>query len=290
MTMRKMNIMDMRVVPGDSAYLIYTDETAVLYDSGFAFTGYRLAEKIKEALGARGLDYIFLTHSHYDHVLGSVYVTEYYPEAKVVAGIHTCDVFKRAGAIAKMKELDNAHAKHYGINEYEFKGNNLKVDIVVKEGDVIKAGDLEFEVLEFPGHTKCSIGFYERNAKLLLSSETLGIYHGKGILPISLVGYSLTMQSIEKLKRLEPERILIPHLGIIDKIETEHYLSIVANEFESAKELIIKGLKEGKDREQIIKEFSSAFVRGAIKDIYPEDAAHLNCEIMIGLIEHEFLS
>ena len=62
--MKELQVVDMRVVPGDSAYLIYNDTTAILYDNGFAFTGYALARKIKETLGERKLDYIFLTHSH----------------------------------------------------------------------------------------------------------------------------------------------------------------------------------------------------------------------------------
>lgn len=66
--MQNINITDVRVHPGDSAFLIDDGTTSILYDSGFAFTGYQVAEKIKKHLGNRKLDYIFLTHSHYDHV------------------------------------------------------------------------------------------------------------------------------------------------------------------------------------------------------------------------------
>lgn len=287
--MKNITILDMRVVPGDSAYLVYTDNTAILYDSGFAFTGYALASKIKETLGQRELDYIFLTHSHYDHCLGSAYVKKTYPNAKVVAGVHTAEVFARPHAIAKMKELDNAHARHYEIGEYEFLGDSLKVDVVVNEGDIIKAGDLEFKVLAFPGHTKCSIGFYEVNEKLLLSSETLGIYHGSGILPISLTGFNDTLNSIAKLKTLDIEHLLVPHLGQIDREASKHYLSIVDSEFQKAKELIISSLKAGVEKEEIIEEFGRTFAGGEIQDIYPPDASHLNTSLMIDLIKREFL-
>ena len=84
--MNSINIVDVRVSPGDSGFLIDDGKTVILYDSGFAFTGYAMADKIKEYLGDRKLDYIFLTHSHYDHVLGSVYALKYWPDAKVVAG------------------------------------------------------------------------------------------------------------------------------------------------------------------------------------------------------------
>ncbi|MBQ8178534.1 MAG: MBL fold metallo-hydrolase [Clostridia bacterium] len=284
------NVKDLRVTPGDSAYLIYDDQTAILYDSGFAFTGEKLSLRIKEVLGERKLDYIFLTHSHYDHCLGSAYVLERYPDAKVVAGKHTQEVFLRPHAISKMQELDNAHAKHFGITDYEFKGQGLRVDKVVKEGDKITVGSFDFTVLELPGHTKCSIGFYENNSKILLSNETLGIYHGTGILPVALTGFNDAISSIKKLKALKLKGVLIPHLGIIGEEATKHYLSIVEGEFLRAKELILTHLKNGTDREEIVEDFQNTFIQGAIKDIYPPDAAYLNSLLMIKLIEKEFLS
>ena len=283
-------VKDLRVTPGDSAYLVYDDKIAILYDSGFAFTGERLSQLIKDELGDRKLNYIFLTHSHYDHCLGSAYVLEHYPEAKVVAGKHTAEVFKRAHAIEKMRELDNAHAKHFGIESYDFKGENLRVDMVVSEGDSIKEGNFDFTVLEVPGHTKCSIAFYENNSKVLLSNETLGIYHKEGILPISLTGFNDAIASIKKLKALDLNGVLIPHLGLIDKESTIHYLSIVESEFLKARELILRNLVNGTPREEIIDRFGSKFIKGPIRDIYPPDAARLNTILMIKLIEKEFLA
>lgn len=58
------NIIDMRVVPGDSGFLLDDGETSILYDTGFAFTGEVLAKKVKDYLQNRKLDYIFFTHSH----------------------------------------------------------------------------------------------------------------------------------------------------------------------------------------------------------------------------------
>ena len=48
--MKDIKIIDMRVQPGDSAFLIDDSETAILYDSGFGFTGFALAEKLKNYL------------------------------------------------------------------------------------------------------------------------------------------------------------------------------------------------------------------------------------------------
>ena len=130
-------ITDMRIKSGDSAFLIDDGKTAILYDSGFAFTGFDLAEKIKALLGNRPLDYIFLTHSHYDHVLGSVYVREYWKNAKIVAGEYAASIFAKDSAKSVMRDLDRKFANKCGIFEYLDLVDNLSVDIPVKDGDVI---------------------------------------------------------------------------------------------------------------------------------------------------------
>ncbi len=72
-----------------------------------------------------------------------------------------------------VRELDAKFAEKCGVGDYEFLGDELKVDIAVDEGDIIKAGDMEFEVVNLPGHTRCSVGFYCRRKGLFLSNETL---------------------------------------------------------------------------------------------------------------------
>ena len=84
----------------------------------FGFTGYAVAENIKKCLGERPLDYIFLTHSHYDHALGSAYILRHYPNAKVVAGKYAVDIFKRDGTkiISYIdKKFHNKTSKRQGI-------------------------------------------------------------------------------------------------------------------------------------------------------------------------------
>lgn len=91
--MHTIRITDVRPTMGDSAFLLDDGKTSILYDTGFAFTGPALAVNVKKVLGERSLDYIFLTHSHYDHALGSVYVKKLYPDAVVVAGAYAAKIF-----------------------------------------------------------------------------------------------------------------------------------------------------------------------------------------------------
>lgn len=287
--MNNLKITDVRVNPGDAAFLIDDGKTAIMYDSGFAFTGYKVADRIKNILGNRSLDYIFLTHSHYDHALGSVYAKKLWPDAKIVAGEYATKIFAKPTAKAVMRDLDRKFALKCGVGEYEDLIDELKVDIPVSEGDIIKAGDLEFAVINLPGHTKCSVGYYCPQNKLLLSCETIGVYNGKDdVVPSYLVGYEMTISSIEKAEKLDIEYILAPHYGLLDKEETKFYLQKAKETAASTAKEITDMLKAGKEKEDITEFFMNKFYHGYVKEIYPIDAIELNTGIMIELLKREF--
>lgn len=284
----KLEITDVRAHKGDSAFLIDDGKTAVLYDTGFAFTGFEVAKNIKEILGERTLDYIFLTHSHYDHAAGSAYILDKFPNAKIVASEYTAEVFRREGAKRVMRELDAKFAHTCGVNEYKDLFDNLTVHIPVKDGDTVKAGDMKFTVIELKGHTRCSIGFYLAEEQLLLSNETLGVYDGdKTIVPSYLISYDETIRSIEKVENMDIQYLLLPHYGLLSSKQKDFYLnnakaSAVCT-FEKIRDMILKGAAKA----EIIEAFKDEFYKDNIKGIYPEDAMLLNTGIMISLVAKE---
>ena len=283
-------ITDVRYHKGDAAFLIDDGTTSILYDTGFGFTGYEIAENIKAQLGERQLDYIFLTHSHYDHALGSAYILRHYPTAKVVAAKYAADVFLRDGAKRIMKELDAKFAEKCGVTSYEFLGDELRVDITVNDGDTISAGDMDFKVIALPGHTRCCVGYYCEKEKLFLSNETLGVYDGETtIMPVFLSNFSDMIASIEKAEKLDIAAVVAPHLGMLNKVQTEYYLNNMKTAAQNTADYILDGIRKGCSDEEIIKQYKEKYWHGYIKEIYPEDAATLNTSIMIRLIRNEIL-
>ena len=51
--MNTLKIYDVRVLPGDASFLLVDGKTAILYDAGFGFTGYGIAENIRKIIGSR---------------------------------------------------------------------------------------------------------------------------------------------------------------------------------------------------------------------------------------------
>ncbi len=289
--MQNITITDVRSVPGDSAFLIDDGITAILYDSGFAFTGYAVAENIRKILKDRGLDYIFLTHSHYDHALGSVYVKKLYPKAKIVAGEYAAKIFAKPTARAVMRELDNKFARKCKKEAYEDLIDDLSVDIPVCDGDEISAGKMRFTAVSLPGHTRCSMGFYLSENKLLLGTETLGVYGGENIVvPSYLIGFNTTLESISKAEKMAIDTILVPHYGLLNKAATIKYLKQCRLSAETTAKDIADILRQGGTENDALLYFTEKFYHGYIKKIYPVDAMELNTGIMINLIKKEFLT
>lgn len=288
--MEKIKVYHVGVIDGDSAYLIDDGKTAILYDTSFAFVGDKLTENIKNILGDRPLDYIFLTHSHYDHVLGSVYVKKHYTQAKIVAGEYAAKIFEKPTAKALMRELDKSYALAQGISEYEDLIDNLSVDISVKDNDILVAGDMTFEVLDLPGHTKCSIGFYLKDQKLLLGCETLGLYSGnEDVMPCYLVGYEMAINSINRVRQMDIENVFVSHYGLLNPEETKIYLEKGYENARLVAEDIVEILKNGGSDEDAFEYISNRFYKGRLKEVYPLDAMTLNTNIMINLIKKELL-
>ena len=283
-------IFNVGAVRGSEAFLLINDNSTALIDSGFAFCADEMIANIEKRLNGSKLDNILLTHSHYDHALAVPYIKRHFPNVKVVAGEYTKKIFEKPSAKALMWELDQKFARKNGISEYDNLSDELAVDIPVCDGEIICAGNMKFRALSLPGHTKCSFGYYLESEDMLLSSESLGVYTlEKTVIPSYLVGYKMSLDSIDRIIGLHPEKILIPHYGLVCGEEAADYL---ANARHSAVETcaeIARILKAQGSHETAIEFFKSKFYKGSVLDSYPIDAFYLNTSITIRLIEKELL-
>lgn len=283
----KIRITDVRAVPGDSGFLIDDGSTALLYDSGFAFTGTAVADNVHRVLGDRPLDYILLTHSHYDHVMAVPHVLQAYPEAKVVAGEYTAKVFERASARQTMTQLNQKAAGQLPPDD---RADQLKVDMTVGDGDEICCGSLTVKALHLPGHTNCSFGYYLAGEKLFLSAETLGVCFGKDTyLPAFLVGYGKTLASLQKVRQLNMEKILVPHYGIVQQEYVPDFLGKFEKASRERAQLITHLHLQGKTKEEIYQVLEDRDYLEHVRPVYPPDAFRMNMEIMIDLVIKEQL-
>ena len=101
--------------------------------------------------------YIINTHGHLDHIGAIDAISTIYP---VPLAIHPADVYMYT---------DERMAKQFGLQAPLVK---RKPDILLKEGDHIKFGTLELEVLHTPGHTPGGVSLVSR-PYCVFSGDTL---------------------------------------------------------------------------------------------------------------------
>lgn len=281
-------IHNVTAVRGSDSFLFVCNDVTFLYDTGFDFCSKTLYENIKKVLGERPLDYILLTHSHYDHALGSAYLSLMYPDVKVVASSYAAKIMLKDSARNVMRRLDNAAAKDHGITDYENHIDHLHADIPVEDGDVLELGSHKVTVYSFPGHTRDCVGYYIEDLKFMLSVETLGIpVDDTLVMPSFLVGYQLSLDSIRRAQTLDISYYFVPHTGVIEGDDIKSFFVYSLEGHKIGRDVIVNAFKEGKTHEEIFKLIEDMFYTEDAKVIYPYSAFSENTNIQIPMILRE---
>jgi glyoxylase-like metal-dependent hydrolase (beta-lactamase superfamily II) len=217
-------------------------------------------------IARRKLDYILLTHSHFDHAGGTPAVARAFPEAKIVASSYAAKVFTRPGARGAIRDMDVASARFFGREPTGDTTAELRVDIEVNDGDVVRTADEVVRVYDTHGHTNCSVSYYFENESLLVTSESSGFKFGDTIWPAFLTSCRDSLESIALLERLAPEHLLLPHAGLISGDEAKAYPAAVRAETEQKADFVMSRHNAGMSDDEIADEFITAYFDGAIKD------------------------
>ena len=114
-------------------------------------------EEVMKEIGIKNLQYILLTHGHFDHILGVNEFKKNHPEAKVV--IHKEDE-------AFLTDTKLSHSMMHGLTQ-----EPITADVLVEDGDVLAFDDNEFKVVHTPGHTRGSVVYLLDD--LMFSGDTL---------------------------------------------------------------------------------------------------------------------
>lgn len=115
------------------------------------------SEKMMNFIKGADLEYILLTHGHFDHIGAANEVREHYG-IKIYA---SCDEEKLLDSPAR--NLSNAY------------GMSLRVtaDVLHNDGDILELAGLKIKAIHTPGHTAGGTCYYIESDKTLMSGDTL---------------------------------------------------------------------------------------------------------------------
>lgn len=172
-----------------NCYIVYSEKTkdGIIVDPGGD------SDEILDVINERdiNIDYIILTHGHGDHIGGVISLIN---KLKVPLLIHEEDVDMISDANMNLSNIMPS-----GPVE-------LKPDRLLKDGDIIKFGDLEAEIIHTPGHTKGGISI--KVGDNIITGDTL--FQGS-IGRTDLIGgdYDTIISSIKEKLLIFPDHTIV---------------------------------------------------------------------------------
>lgn len=198
-------------IAATNCYLVADEATgkAVLFDAPNDTAAPLLEEAMRRGWDVIGL---WLTHGHFDHVADHQEVTARFPEAKVL--IHRLDDPK----------LRRPNAMSFLL---PFKIPPRVPDGYVEDGQKLKVGNLELEVIHTPGHSPGHVMYHFPREKVLISGDLI-IMGAVGRTDLPDSDPAALDRSIRRVMRLPPDTRLLPGHGspstLREELETNPYV------------------------------------------------------------------
>ena len=140
---------------------------------------------------------LWLTHGHFDHTADHKVVTDRFPDAKVL--MHRLDEPKLKMPKSSMFELP-------------FEIPPRSADAHVEDGQKLKIGSLEVEVIYTPGHSPGHVMYHIASEKILIGGDLIiGGSIGRTDLPDS--NHAQLEASIRRIMKLPDDTRLMPGHG-----------------------------------------------------------------------------
>lgn len=275
-------------VPMFPLYVIRGERNAMI-DCGVLAKAQEIDEKLAPLLAGEKLSLVLLTHSHYDHAGACSWLQERHG-FEIVASRRTREILESDKAVAFIDDLNQKFKALHGDGSASVftKPRNVRA---VAEGDRVSlGGERCLEVIETPGHTRCSLSFRLRPDDILFAGDAAGVVEKSGkIKPLFLSSYGQYEASLRKLLGLEAGTLALAHnTAIRGRERVRAFLAASLAETRRLKERIVAWLGESLDfaaiAERILEEeYDAPTLLG------PREALLINVGAMVKSVYHEFV-
>ena len=194
------------------------DEYAIL-GGGMTYIVPDVMAQIKAAdIDVKKIKRLVLHHSHFDHVGIAPFLKQEWPWIKITASVRAKQLLTREDVVAgivgfNLMMLPKKNELARLRESLDIK--TIGVDETVSQGDVLGCGDLDFEVIDVPGHSSCSMAIYIPEGKVLSASDAAGIIYGDMIFAAANSNFDLYQESLKKMAEYEVAIHLFEHYGAL---------------------------------------------------------------------------
>ncbi|RLB90726.1 MAG: hypothetical protein DRH26_09165 [Deltaproteobacteria bacterium] len=194
------------------------DEYAIL-GGGMTYIAPDVMAQIKAAdIEVEKIKRLVLHHSHFDHVGIAPFLKQQWPWIKITASVRAKELLSREDVVASIVSLNQMMLPKTAQLDHLRESLDIKtigVDETVVQGDVLSCGDLDFEVIEVPGHSSCSMAIYIPGEKVLSASDSAGILYGNMVFAAANSNFDLYQESLKKMAGYEVAIHLFEHYGAL---------------------------------------------------------------------------
>ena len=244
-----------------TVYLI-KESDGVLIEPGPAALVPRIQEAMKK-LEMKNLAYIMPTHIHVDHAGGMGKLAQLYPGARVLvhaAGMkHAADPTRLIESTRKVfgEDFEAGFGPILPVPESQIK--------VPQDGEVIKVGSRELQIVHAPGHAPHHMVVFDRSVNGIFCGEALGLPEGEHKqIPLPAAAPpsfdpEIYLETMEKLSKLGARILFYSHGGVVGH-NADSLISQAEENTRLLGDVIFKALKDGgaiQDVNRKVKEYAA---------------------------------
>jgi 2-aminobenzoylacetyl-CoA thioesterase len=280
-------------------YLFRGSQYDTLFEGGIGPLGVVLQQQLDDLqIDGGRIRQLIVTHAHPDHVMAVPAMRQRYPGIQVIASetaAQTLAVDKVVSFFAKMDDaLTDSLIEHQLFAETQRRApladHCIAVDRTVREGDTIEVDEgVAFQVLQTPGHSDCSLSFYQPETKILVISDATGYYmpQFRDWWPNYFGGYDAYVKSIERLAEIDAELLGLSHNGAVRGAGAiRDYFRDVLAATRAYHQRIVQAIQAGRTVREVAEELGREVHERT--PLMPLDFFQKNCGLLVkASLQHE---
>ncbi|HEX5167222.1 MAG TPA: MBL fold metallo-hydrolase [Thermomicrobiales bacterium] len=234
-----------------AAYLLETSDGLALIETGPTSTVAALEAGV-EALGREMDDirHLLVTHIHLDHAGAAGLLMQRNPQTRLF--VHEIG----APHVIDPTNLVLSATRIYGDRMDQLWGEVLPVPadrvVAVSDGGTIDLGDRRVSVIYTPGHASHHVAFHDLRTNMTVVGDVAGIRipPSPDVLPPTPppdINVEHWHESVERLRKLAPLRMLLSHFGVVNDVQD--HLALLDRRLDEWTALIESFVADGLDRD-----------------------------------------
>ncbi|MCD6502723.1 MAG: MBL fold metallo-hydrolase [Euryarchaeota archaeon] len=198
---------------GIASYVIVGEEGMAVIDTGPKCSVDNLIKDLSIIGDLKDVKYVIATHIHLDHFGGAATSLKSLENANIL--VHP----RGRKHLINPEKLWMATKKAIGdIAEFYGRPDNAPEDRVleVKDNEEIALGDVSIRVIYTPGHAPHHVSYYVTPDSVLITGDSVGIYHAGMLHPVSLYPFDMesALRSLDKMIEVKPKYVVFSHFGM----------------------------------------------------------------------------